>query len=73
MCDIESWQIRKTAPGDGSFRTAHQEAIKRKQAAMFVVAVIIGMPLLLALSSTGVLVESIGPDELGSMGVVRRS
>ncbi len=40
---------------------------------MLVLATIIGIPVLLALSAAGPLVESMSPDELSSMGVVRRS
>jgi hypothetical protein len=39
---------------------------------VLVTAVIIGMPLLLAMSGAGVLVESIKVDELRGMGVARR-
>jgi len=40
---------------------------------MLVLAVIIGIPLLLALSTAGAVVESIDPDELSGMGVARRA
>ena len=40
---------------------------------MYVVAVIIGLPVLLALSAAGALVESMNPDELSAMGVAKRS
>ena len=39
---------------------------------MIVAVAIIGMPLLLALSAAGALVESINPDELNRMGVAQR-
>jgi hypothetical protein len=40
---------------------------------MWTLAAIIGLPLCLALAGAGVLVDSIGPDELRSMGVDTRS
>jgi len=39
---------------------------------MFELAIIIGLPIVIALSSAGVLVESTSPDELSSMGVERK-
>jgi hypothetical protein len=49
--------------------------LRRKDARMFllVLAVIIGTPLLFAISGAGALVESITVDELKGMGVVRRT
>jgi hypothetical protein len=40
---------------------------------LLVLGVVIGTPLLFAISGAGVLVESITVDELNGMGVVRRS
>lgn len=40
---------------------------------MWILAAIIGLPLGLALAGAGVLVESIRPEELRSMGVDRKS
>lgn len=40
---------------------------------MLVLGVIIGLPLVLAVSVAGVLVESLSPGELKRMGVKRRS
>ena len=38
---------------------------------MFLLAAIIGIPILLTLTTAGALVESMNPDELSNMGVVR--
>ncbi len=40
---------------------------------MLIAAIVFGTPLLLALSGTGMLVDSIDADELGRMGVVNPS
>ena len=38
---------------------------------MFELAILIGLPVFVIISSAGVLVESISPDELSTMGVER--
>ncbi|HTP02664.1 MAG TPA: hypothetical protein VMJ64_14910 [Anaerolineales bacterium] len=40
---------------------------------MTVLMILLSIPLLLALSTTGALVESLNPDELTDMGVASRS
>ena len=40
---------------------------------MFALAVIVGLPLFLALSGAELLVENISPDELSNMGVEQKS
>ena len=44
-----------------------------KESYVWTLVAIIGLPLILALAGAGVLVDSMGPDELSSMGVDRRS
>jgi hypothetical protein len=46
---------------------------RRKELLMFELAILIGLPIFIALASAGVLVDSTSPDELRTMGVERKS
>jgi hypothetical protein len=47
--------------------------IRKKKVSMFVLAILIYLPLLLAVSGADLLIENINPNELNKMGVEIRS